>query len=135
MARKIIKLVFLRPKEIRVLSQEDYLAYHRLSTRKIETKALCLCVANACKRSAGTGGGGHRNDFIEFFPPAFVNSQRAQVNRPKILERMVSGSSPLCSEVFVFFHFFLFQVEDLENYKSFRCEIMKKQPHIISGKS
>ena len=35
------------------------------------------------------------------FPPAFVNSPIAQVNRPKILERMVSGSSLLCSEVFV----------------------------------
>ena len=36
-------------------------------------------------------GGGHRNGFIEFFPPAFVKSQTAQVNRPKILERMVSS--------------------------------------------
>ena len=47
-----------------------------------------------------------------FFPPAFV---MAQVNRPKILERMVSGSSPLCSEAFVTSPFFLFQIEDLEN--------------------
>ena len=36
-----------------------------------------------------------------FFPPVFVNSPIAQVNRPKILWRMVSGSSLLCSEVFV----------------------------------
>ena len=48
---------------------------------------------------------------------------------PKILERMVFGSSPLLSGVFV--TFFLFQIEDLENSKSFGCEIMKKIPDII----
>ena len=47
-----------------------------------------------------------------FFPPAFVNSQIAQVNRPKILERMVSDPSPLCSDVCVTSLFFLFQIED-----------------------
>ena len=105
--------------------------------KKRETKALCLCVANACKRSAGAGSSWWSPKWFHrfFFPLAFVNSQRAQVNRPKVLERMVSGSSPLCSEVFVTSLFFLFQIEDLENSKSFRCEIMKKQPHIISGKS
>ena len=33
-------------------------------------KPLCPCVANACKRSAGTGGNqncGHQNDFIDIF--------------------------------------------------------------------
>ena len=59
-------------------------------------------VANACKRSAGKGSWWRSPTwFHRFFPPAFVNSQIAQVNRPKILERMVSGSSPLCSKVFV----------------------------------
>ena len=65
-----------------------------------------------------------------FFSPAIVNSHIAQVDRPKILERMVFGSSPLLSGVFV--AFFLFQVEDLENSKSFRCEIMKKISDIIN---
>ena len=49
-----------------------------------------------------------------FFPPAFVISLMAQVNRPKILERIVSGSSPLCSEVFVTSLFSEFAVETLE---------------------
>ena len=68
-------------------------------------------------------------------PAVNVPEQIAQVNILKILERMVSGSSLLCSEVFVTSLFLLFQIEDLEYSKSFRCEIMKKQPHIISGKS
>ena len=79
--------------------------------------------------------GGHRNGFIDFFPPAFVNSQIAQVNGPKFLERMVSGSNSLCSEVFVTSVFLLFQIEELENSKSFQSEIIKKQLHIISGKN
>ena len=72
-------------------------------------------------------GGGPRNDFIDLFLPAFINSQIDKVNRPKILERMVTCSSPLRSEVFVTSVFFVFQIEDLVNSKSFRCEIMKKQ--------
>ena len=57
-----------------------------------------------------------QNGLIDFFPPAIVSSQIAQVDmhRPKILERMVFGSSPLLSGVFV--TFFLFQIEDLENF-------------------
>ena len=55
-----------------------------------------------------------QNGLIDFFPPAIVNSQIAQVDRPKILERMVFGSSPLLSGVFV--TFFLFQIEDLEKF-------------------
>ena len=53
---------------------------------------------------------------IDFFPPAIVNSQIAQVDRPKILERMVFGSSPLLSVVFVTFSF---QIEDLEKFQVF----------------
>ena len=47
-----------------------------------------------------------RNGLIDFFPPAIVNSQIAQVDRvprPKILEQIVLGSSPLLSGVFVTF--------------------------------
>ena len=64
-------------------------------------------------------GGGHRNDFIEFFShlPS-VNSQIAQVNRPKILVRIVSGSSPLCSEVFLI-HFFSFSNWGLRKFEVF----------------
>ena len=76
-------------------------------------------------------GGGHRNDFIDFFPPAFVNLQIAQMNRPKILEQMVSGSSLLCSAVFVTSLFFLFQIEDFEISESFQCEIL--QSHKFSS--
>ena len=45
-----------------------------------------------------------------------MNSQIAQVDRPKILERMFSGSSLLLSGLRYFF--------------SFGCEIMKKIPDI-----
>ena len=48
-----------------------------------------------------------QNGFIDFFPPAIVNSQIAQVDRPEILEQiMVFGSSPLLSAVFVTFFSF-----------------------------
>ena len=46
------------------------------------------------------------NGLIDFFPPAFINSQIAQADRLKILERMVFGSSPLLSGVFVTFFSF-----------------------------
>ena len=59
-----------------------------------------------------------RNGLIDFFPPAIVNSQIAQVDRPTILERMVFGSSPRLSGVFL--TFFLFQIEDLEKFEVFR---------------
>ena len=59
-----------------------------------------------------------RNGLIDFFPPAIVNSQIVQVDRPKILERMVFGSSPLLSGFFV--TFFLFQIEDLEKFEVFQ---------------
>ena len=52
-----------------------------------------------------------QNGLIDFFPPAIVSSQIAQVDRPKILERMVFGSNPLLSGVFV-----TFQIEDFEKF-------------------
>ena len=55
-----------------------------------------------------------RSGFIDFFPPAIVNSQIAQVDRRKIVERMVSGSSPLLR--WSLCYFFSFQIEDLENF-------------------
>ena len=134
MARKIIKPVFSRPRKESYPREISSLTTVSLLEKR-ETKALCLCVANACKRSAGTGsivGRGRRNGF-EFFPTAFVKSQIAQVNRPKIFERIVSGSSLLCSEVLATSLFF--QIEDLENAKSLRCEVMKKQLHIIQEKA
>ena len=71
-----------------------------------------------------------RNGLVDFFPAAFVNSQIAQVDRLKILERMVFGSSPLLSGVFV--TFFSFKLRTKKNSKSFRGEIMKKIPDIIN---
>ena len=55
-----------------------------------------------------------QNRLIDFFPPAIVNSQIAKVDRPRILERMVFGSSRLLSGVFV--SFFLFQIEEVEKF-------------------
>ena len=108
MAREIIKPVFSRPREIRVLSQEDLLAHHWLVLlpEKCETKATCLCVASTTMQAQVVRHCPVRNGLIDFFPPAFVNSQIAQVDRPKILERMVFGSSPLFSGVFVTFFSF-----------------------------
>ena len=117
MARKTIKPVFSRPREIsRIpgrLARSPLSLYSKSAKRK-----LCVC-AYCALASAGLPvqvvDGGHRNDFIDFFLPAFVNSQIAQVNRPKILERMVTGSSLLCSEVFVTcLFFFIFK---LRTYK------------------
>ena len=122
MAREIIKPVFSRLREIRVLSQEDWLAHNwlvlGLLLEKCETKALCLCVASATIQAQVVRGRPVQNGLIDFFPPAIVNSQIAQVDRPKILERMVFGSNPLLSGVFV--TFFLFQIEDLEKFKVFQ---------------
>ena len=51
--------------------------------------------------------------FSVFFPPAFVESQMAQVDRLRILERGVLGSSSRCCGPFVVvFTFFSFQSED-----------------------
>ena len=77
-------------------------------------KASCLCVASATMQAQVIRGRLVQNGLIDFFPPAIVNLQIAQVDRPKILEQMVFGSSPLLSEVFV--TFFLFQIEDLEKF-------------------
>ena len=71
-----------------------------------ETKASCLCVASATMQAQGVPSRPVRNGLIDFFPLAIVNSQIAQVDRPKILERMVFGSSPLLSGVFVTFFSF-----------------------------
>ena len=49
--------------------------------------------------------------FSVFFPPAFVESQMAQVDRLRSLQRSVLGSSSLCGTSFVsVFTFFPFQV-------------------------
>ena len=116
----------------RVLSQEDLLAHHWLVLlpEKCETNASCLCVASATMQAQVVRRRPIRNGLIDFFPPAFVNSQIAQVDRPKILERMVFGSSPLFSGVFV--TFFSFKLRTWKNSKSFRGEIMKKIPDFIN---
>ena len=97
---------------------------------KCETKELCLCVASAAMLVQVVRGRRVRNGLIDFFPPAIVSSQIAQVDRPKILERMVFGSSPLLSGVFV--TFFSFKLRTKKNSKSFGGEIMKKIPDIIN---
>ena len=57
-----------------------------------------------------------QNGLIDFFPPAIVNSQIAQVDGPKILEQMVFGSSPLLSRVFV--TIFLFQIHGSQDSRA-----------------
>ena len=42
-----------------------------------------------------------RNGLFDLFPPAFVNSQIAQVDRLRILEQVVFGSISLCGRAFV----------------------------------
>ena len=70
--------------------------------------------------------------FHRFFPPAFVNSQIAQVDGPTVLEEMVFGSSLLCGGSLCYFaFFFLLKIDDLGN--SFQYEIRKKIPDNISG--
>ena len=124
--------VFSRPREIRVLSQEDWLAHHWLVLllEKCETKTSCLCVASATMEAQVVRGRPVQNPLIDFFPPAIVNSQIAQVERPKIAERMVFGSSPLLSGVCYFFSLSNWGHRQIR--KSFRGEIMKKIPDIIN---
>ena len=62
-----------------------------------------------------------RNALIDFFPPAIVNSQIAQVDRPKILEGMVFGSSRSSLESLLFFSF---QIDDLKKILS--LSVVKK---------
>ena len=87
---------------------------------------------NACKYSASIGSPWRSTKWFNrfFFPPVFINSHIAQVDRPK-MKRMVFGSSVLCFEVFVSSLFFLFQIEDLENSTSFQSEIMKKHQILL----
>ena len=96
---------FSRPREIRVLSREDWLAHNWLVLllEKCETKASFLCAVSATMQAQVVRGRPVQNGLIDFFPPAIVNSQIAQVDRPKILEQMVFGSSaPLWSLCYFF---------------------------------
>ena len=136
---EIIKPVFSRLREIRVLSQEDKFAVlNSLSTRKVRNESFfsvrseCL-LASAVLYVVQVVCGGHQKGFIDFVPPAFVNSQIAQVDGPTVFEEMIFGSSLLCGGVFVtsLFFFFLLKIDDLEN--SFQYEISKKIPDNISG--
>ena len=64
--------------------------------RQANTARLALCA---------------RPYFCVFFPPAFVESQMAQVDKLRIFERGVLSSSSLCCGSFVVvFTFFLFKV-------------------------
>ena len=97
-----------------------------LILEKCETKASCRrpCFASAWNCNACTVVRCGRTDLIDLFPAAFVNSQIAQVESPRILERVVpvqvrsAAKSSLCN----FTSFFLLKIEDLENSKSFRSK-------------
>ena len=79
-------------------------------TWKCETKASFRrpCFASAWNCSACTVVRCGRTDLIDLFPAAFVNSQIAQVESLRILERVIPVSSSLCGEVFVTSPFFFF---------------------------
>ena len=122
MARKIIKLVFSRPREIRFLSEKDQLAHHCLSTRKCETKASSRCVVNACKRSAGTDT--ESKAVPEMVWSVFSTYIRQLADSPgeQTEDSWAYGlrfKSTLLRSL-CYFTFCLFQIEILENSKSFR---------------
>ena len=85
----------------------------------------CLSVASAAMLVQAVRGCPVRNGLLDTFPPAMVNSQMAQVDRAKILEQMVFGSSPVLARDFVTI---FFQIEDFEKSKSFRCENKEEKP-------
>ena len=68
-----------------------------------------------------------RNGLIDFCPPAIVNSQIAQVDRPKILVPTAFGSSPLLSGVFVTFFFSKWALRKIPSLLDVK---MKKIPDI-----
>ena len=85
------------------LARSPLSLYFKSVKRKLSVSALQTLESTVREEVVG---GGHRNDILDFFPPGCVHSHIAQVNRPKILERMVFGSSPLCCKVFdSLFHF------------------------------
>ena len=104
MARKIFKPIFWRLREIRVLSQKDYLAHRRLCRK---AKALCLCIANACKHSAGTGSWWRSPKWCHRY---FFHLRSSTCRLPRWIDRrFLSELSPVqvCSAPkFFLLHFF-----------------------------
>ena len=93
-----------------------------LILKNCETKASCPCFASARNCNACTALHCYRNGLIDLFPPPFVSSQIAQVDRLRILERVVFSSSWLCTGVFVTSLIFLLKIEDLEKSESFQSK-------------
>ena len=85
-----------------------------LRLEKCETKASCPCFARVRNCSAFAVVRSGRNGLIDLFPPAFVNLQISQVDRMRILQRVVFRSSSLCAGVFVTSLFFLLKIDDFE---------------------
>ena len=64
-----------------------------------------------------------REEPLYLFPAAFVNSQIAQVENLRILERVVPVQvRSAAKSLYNFTFFFLLKIEDLENSKSFRSK-------------
>ena len=78
-----------------------------LILEKCETKASCPCFTSARNCSAYTVHCG-------LFPPAFVSSQIAQVDRLRILERVISVQVRSAAKSLQLHFFFLLKIEDLE---------------------
>ena len=76
------------------------------STQKVRDESVVSLCSERYNASTGSPWPSGPKCFDRLFPPAIVNSQIAQVDRPKILEQMVFGSSPLLSAVFVTFFSF-----------------------------
>ena len=86
------------------LTQENYSGLSKKTKDK-----LPLAKSKTARSTAARLALCARPYFSVFFPPAFVESQMAQVDRLRILERGVLGSSSLCGgsfvAVFIFFFF------------------------------
>ena len=80
------------------------------------------CFASAWNCSACTVVRCGRTDLIDLFPIAFINSQMAQVESPRILERVVPVQVRSAAKSLQLHFFFLLKIEDLENSKSFRSK-------------
>ena len=73
------------------------------SIQKVRGENVVYLCSERCNAGTGSLWPSGAKSFDQRLPPAIVNSQIAQVDRPKILERMVFGSSPPLSGVFVTF--------------------------------
>ena len=78
-----------------------YILYWYLKRAKRKLRILCPCIASArnCSACMHTVVRCDRKGLTDLFPPAFVNSQIAQVHRLSIFHQVIFGSRLLCARV------------------------------------